>query len=174
MLKVSSAERLLAADAAHVRGRYHQVRSDFFQRDGLQDVGTSLQQLEVALFGREAVKVEVARIGLQKKLLGIGTGDVGLSAVKDSELFAWTKVDFTLGQGLYVGFRTHTIDTRGVVGDKLAGERKSRIVQAVFCLVDAGIFEDSRFDKAKIRIDFIFFNQILSLSESTQFSVPDA
>ena len=60
MLKDASAEELLAADAAQVCGGYHPIRGDFLERDGLQDAWTSLQQLEVAFFGREAVEVEVA------------------------------------------------------------------------------------------------------------------
>ena len=174
MLKASSAEELFPADAAHMRGSYHQVRSNFFQRDRLQDVGASIQQLEVAFFGREAVKVQVTRIGLQEKLFSVDAGDAGLLAVKGGKLFGWTNIDFTSGQGLYVSFRTHAIDARRIVGDKLAGKGKARVVLAVFGFIDADVFKDSRFDKAKIRINISFSNQVLAFPESTQFSVPDA
>ena len=157
-----------------MRGRYHQVGSDFLERDGLQDVGASPQQLEVAFFGRKAVKVEVARIGLQEKLFGVDAGDIGLLPIKDGKLFGWTNIDFTLGQGLYVGLRTHIIDARRIVGDELAGERKTCVVQTFFCLIDADVFENSRFNKAKIRVNITFPNQILALAERGKLPVPDA
>ena len=174
MLKDASAEELLATDAAHVRGGYHQVRGDFLERDGLQDAGTPLQQLKITLFGREAVKVEVARIGLQEKLFGIDAGDVRLLSVKDGKPFGRTNIDFTPGQGLYVGLRTHAVDAGGIVGYKLVGESEARVVRTVFGLIEADVLEDARFDESEIRKDLALLHQEFAFLNVDEPSVTDA
>ena len=59
----------LAPDAAQVDGGDVQIGGNFLDGEQLQDVGASVQQLAVALLGRQAEHVEVAGIDVQKQLL---------------------------------------------------------------------------------------------------------
>ena len=174
MLKDASAEELLAADATHVRGGYHQVRGDFLERDGLQDAWTPLQQLKITFFGREAVEVEVARIGLQEKLLGIDAGGVGLLSVKGGKPFGGTNIDFAPGQGLYVSLRAHTVDAGGIVGYKLVRKSEARVVRTVFGPIEADVLEDARFDESEIRKDLALLHQEFVFLNVDEPSVADA
>lgn len=135
-----------APDAAEVRGRDVQVGGNLLDGQQLQDVGTALQQLEVALFGREAVEVEVAGVDVQEKLLHDDAAralPVHVRFVVCGQSGGGTEVDEAGGNGPDVGFGRQPVEARGIVGDELAGEDETHVVLPPLGTVEGGVAEDA-------------------------------
>ena len=104
-------------------------RGDVLQVEQINDAGAALHQQVVALAGRGAVEVEIARTELAEDVLGNdGTQLHRLLALVEELLQLLTRdSDYATGHHrLDGGLRRTAVEERGVIDHKLALERENR------------------------------------------------
>ena len=127
-------KRDVAANLADGVGMDVQERGDVLQVEQINDAGAALHQQVVALAGRGAVEVEIARTELTEDVLGNdGTQLHRLLALVEKLLQLLTRdPDYAAGHHrLDGGLRRTAVEERGVIDHKLALEREPRDVRPV-------------------------------------------
>lgn len=155
-------------DAAQVDGGDVQIGDNFLDGEQLQDVGASVQQLAVAFLGRQAEHVEVAGIYVQKQLLdGDATRTLifHVALIQQVQFVGGAQVYPTGGERLDVGFRRYAVQTRRIVGDKLAWKYNAYVVFASFTTVHGSVLEDTRLHKTDACRHFAFTQEKILFGE---------
>ena len=127
-------------------------RGDVLQVEQINDAGTALHQQVVALAGRGAVEVEIARTELAEDVLGNdGTLLHRLLALVEEllQLLARDPDDAAGHHRLDGGLRRTTVEERGVIDHELALEREPRDVFPVVTEAVRHVLEASLGDKGQ-------------------------
>jgi len=152
-----------------------QKRGDVLQVEQINDAWTALHQQVVALAGRGAVEVEIARTELAEDVLGNDGAQLHclLALVEELlQLLARDPDDAAGHHRLDGGLRRTTVEERGVIDHELALEREPRDVRLIVTEAVRHILETSLGDEGQPPRRVALALQLVALAVKARLALP--